>query len=305
MRAILSEQSSSLANEASLSQRLGDYVALTKPAIVALLLLTTLCGMIIGASGIPPAYIVALTLLGGALTAGGAGALNQYIDRDTDRKMVRTRSRPLADHRISPKAGMIVGLVLSLAGVTILAVGVNMLSALLAATGLFYYVVFYTMLLKPSTPSNIVIGGAAGAIPPLVGWAAATGSLTMPALFLFALIFFWTPPHFWALALLKRTDYQRADIPMLPVVHGSEQTRWQILLYSFQVVALTLLMPLVGLGGLLFIGVALVLGIGLIHNARKLRQRGQNRVAWRMYRYSSLYLAGIMVALMADALIFG
>ena len=293
------------ASEASLSQRIGDYVALTKPAIVALLLLTTLCGMILGASGIPAARLVILTLLGGALTAGGAGALNQYLDRGIDRKMVRTRNRPLADDRISPKTGMILGLVLSFAGVMILAVGVNLLSALLAVIGLLYYVVFYTILLKPSTPSNIVIGGAAGAIPPLVGWAAATGSLTMPALFLFALIFFWTPPHFWALALLKRTDYQRANIPMLPVVRGSEQTRWQILLYSLQVVALTLLMPLVGLGGLVFIGVALVLGIGLIHNARRLRQRGQNRIAWRMYRYSSLYLAGILVALMVDALIVG
>ncbi|MFQ5921262.1 MAG: heme o synthase [Anaerolineales bacterium] len=301
----MSEHLSSLASEVPLSQRFGDYVALTKPAIVALLLLTTLCGMILGARGIPAAQIVTLTLLGGALTAGGAGALNQYIDRGIDRKMVRTRGRPLADDRISPREGMILGLVLSIAGVTVLAVGVNLLGALLAVIGLLYYVIFYTMLLKPSTPSNIVIGGAAGAIPPLVGWAAATGSLTMPALFLFALIFFWTPPHFWALALLKRADYQRADIPMLPVVRGSEQTRWQILLYSLQVMALTLLMPLVGLGGLLFIGVAIVLGMGLIHNARRLRQRGQNRAAWRMYRYSSLYLVGILVALMADALIVG
>ena len=301
----MSEQLTSLASEAALSRRIGDYVALTKPAIVALLLLTTLCGLIVGARGIPSAQIVALTLFGGALTAGGAGALNQYLERDIDRKMVRTRSRPLADDRISPKEGLILGLVLSIAGVTILAMGVNLLSALLAVIGLLYYVIFYTMLLKPSTPSNIVIGGAAGAIPPLVGWAAATGSLTIPALFLFALIFFWTPPHFWALALLKRTDYQRAEIPMLPVVRGSEQTRWQILLYSVQVVAFTLLMPLVGLGGLLFVGVALVLGFGLIYHARKLRQRGQNRVAWRMYRYSSMYLAGIMIVLMAEALIVG
>jgi protoheme IX farnesyltransferase len=292
-------------SETQQSRQFGDYLALTKPAIVALLLLTTLCGMILGASGFPPISILVLTLLGGALTAGGAGALNQYIDRDIDRKMVRTRGRPVADERISPREALIMGFALSIAGVTILAVGVNILSALLAVIGLVYYVVFYTIILKPSTPSNIVIGGAAGAIPPLVGWAAVTGSLTMPALFLFALIFFWTPPHFWALALLKRSDYQRADIPMLPVIRGGDQTRWQILLYSVQVVALTLLMPLVGLGGILYIAVAIVLGIGLIHNARKLRQRGQNRTAWRMYRYSSLYLAGIMVALMAEALIIG
>ncbi len=287
------------------SRRFSDYLALTKPAIVALLLLTTLCGIILGASGFPPISILVLTLLGGALTAGGAGALNQYIDRGIDRKMVRTRGRPVADKRIPPREALILGFALSIAGVTILAAGVNILSAVLAVIGLLYYVVFYTIILKPSTPSNIVIGGAAGAIPPLVGWAAVTGSLTMPALFLFALIFFWTPPHFWALALVKRTDYQRADIPMLPVIRGGEQTRWQILLYSVQVVALTLLMPLVGLGGVLYIGVAIVLGIGLIHHARKLRQRGQNRTAWRMYRYSSLYLAGIMVALMAEALIIG
>ena len=287
------------------SRHLSDYVALTKPAIVALLLLTTLCGMVLAASEFPPVSIALQTLLGGALTAGGAGALNQYIDRGIDRKMVRTRGRPVADHRIPPREAMITGLVLSAAGLAILALGVNLLSALLATIGLLYYVVFYTIVLKPSTPSNIVIGGAAGAIPPLVGWAAVTGSLSMPALFLFALIFFWTPPHFWALALLKRTDYQRADIPMLPVIRGSEQTRWQIMLYSVQVVALTLLMPLVGLGGLLYIGVAIILGFGLIHNARMLRRQGQNRVAWRMYRYSSLYLAGIMVALMAEALIIG
>ncbi len=289
----------------SQTRNVRDYLALTKPAIVALLLVTTLCGMILGAAGFPPVSILFLTLLGGALTAGGAGALNQYIDRGIDRKMVRTRGRPVADDRIPAREALIVGFTLSAAGITILAFGVNALSALLAAIGLLYYVVFYSMILKKSTPSNIVIGGAAGAIPPLVGWAAVTGSLTMPALFLFALIFFWTPPHFWALALIKRSDYQRADIPMLPVIRGGEQTRWQILLYSVQVVALTLLMPLVGLGGVLYIGVAIVLGIGLIHNAHKLRQRGQNRTAWRMYRFSSLYLAGIMVALMAEALFIG
>jgi len=302
VRANLAEQ---IQSGIAQTRQFRDYLALTKPAIVALLLVTTLCGMILGASGFPSTIILVLTLLGGALTAGGAGALNQYIDRGIDRKMVRTRGRPVADNRIPAREALMVGFALSAAGVTILAVGVNILSAFLALIGLLYYVVFYTMILKQSTPSNIVIGGAAGAIPPLVGWAAVTGTLTMPALFLFALIFFWTPPHFWALALVKRADYQRADIPMLPVIRGSEQTRYQILLYSVQVVALTLLMPLVGLGGILYLGVAVVLGIGLIHNARKLRQRGQNRIAWRMYRYSSLYLAGIMVALMAEALLIG
>ena len=301
----MSEYAAAPSGRASLLERIADYVALTKPVIVALLLLTTLCGMVLGAAGLPPVQIVVVTLLGGALTAGGAGALNQYIDRSLDRKMVRTRRRPIAEGRIEPKEGLILGLLLSAAGIAMLASRVNALSAFLAALGLFYYVIFYTIYLKPTTPSNIVIGGAAGAIPVLVGWAAATGSLSMPALFLFAIVFFWTPPHFWALALLKRTDYARANIPMLPVIQGSEQTRYQILLYSVQLVALTLLMPLVGLGGVLYLAVALLLGIGLVLNARKLKHNGQNRVAWRMYRYSSMYLAGIMVALMVDVMIAG
>ena len=287
------------------SSRVRDYLALTKPAIVALLLLTTLAGMVVAAGGLPPASILVITLLGGALTAGGASALNQYIDRVTDSMMIRTRRRPLPAERMNPIEGLLFGLVLCAVGLIVLAVGVNLLSAALALAGIVYYVVFYSMLLKKSTPSNIVIGGGAGAIPPLVGWAAATGSLSMGAFFLFALIFFWTPPHFWALALLKRADYERAEIPMLPVVRGESETHWQILLFSIQVVALTLLMPLVGLGGLLFVSVALVLGIGLIHHARRLRQRGENRFAWRMYRYSNMYLGGILITLMVDAAIIG
>ena len=285
--------------------RLADYVALTKPAIVALLLVTTLCGMIVAAAGMPPLSTVALTLLGGGLTAGGAGALNQYIDRSVDRRMARTMRRPLADERLRPVEGLVLGLVLCTAGLLILAVGVNLLSSALALAGILYYAVLYSLLLKLATPQNIVVGGGAGAIPPLVGWAAATGSLTVPALFLFAVIFFWTPPHFWALALLKRSDYERAGIPMLPVVHGEVEPRKQILRYSFQVVALPILLPLVGLGSAAFTLVAAALGLGLIRYAWVLQRSGGNRLAWRMYRYSSLYLAGVFVALAIDALAFG
>ena len=285
--------------------RLADYVALTKPAIVALLLLTTLCGMIVASTGLPPLDTVALTLLGGGLTAGGAGALNQYIDRSVDGRMVRTMRRPLPADRLRPAEGLVLGLVLCAAGLLVLALGVNLLSSALGLAGILYYAVLYSVLLKPATPQNIVVGGGAGAIPPLVGWAAATGSLTLPAFFLFAVIFFWTPPHFWALALLKRSDYERAGIPMLPVVHGEEETRKQILLYSFQVVALTILLPLVGLGSAVFAVAAVGLGLGLIRCAWVLQRTGGNRLAWRMYRYSSLYLAGIFVALAIDALAFG
>jgi len=287
------------------STRLVDYLSLTKPAIVALLLLTTLCGMVIAIGGLPPLATVGLTLLGGGLTAGGAGALNQYIDRGIDRRMVRTMRRALPDQRIRPVEGLLLGLAMCVAGLAVLAIGVNLLSAILSLAGIIYYAVLYTVLLKPSTPQNIVVGGGAGAIPPLVGWAAATGSLSLPALFLFAVIFFWTPPHFWALALLKRSDYARAGIPMLPVVSGEVETHRQILLYSLQLVALTALLPLVGLGGGLYLTAALLLGIGLVRHARILQRRGGNRFAWRMYRYSSLYLAGIFLALAADAVLIG
>jgi len=287
------------------SARLADYLSLTKPAIVALLLLTTLCGMVVALGRIPPWSTLALTLLGGGLTAGGAGALNQYVDRGIDRRMVRTMRRALPDNRLRPQAGLLFGLTMSVAGLAVLAFGVNLLSSILALAGILYYAVLYSVLLKPSTPQNIVVGGGAGAIPPLVGWAAATGSLSLPAFFLFAVIFFWTPPHFWALALLKRSDYARAGIPMLPVVSGEAETHRQILLYSLQVVALTILLPLVGLGGGFFLLAAVLLGFGLFRHAWILLKRGGNRFAWRMYRYSSLYLAGIFLALAVDALLIG
>lgn len=283
--------------------RVGDYLMLAKPWIVALLLVTTFCGMVAGAGRLPGAGLVFLTLLGGALTAGGAGALNQYLDRTVDVHMSRTSRRPLPAGRLAPRQALVYGLALCSLGVLVFAVGVNLISAGLALAGTLYYVVLYSMLLKPTTPANIVIGGGAGAIPPLVGWAAASGSLSTPALFLFALVFFWTPAHFWALALIKQEDYRRAGIPMLPVIHGGLETRRRILLYSVQVVALTALMPLVGLGEGLFLVSSLALGAGLIGLAWRLLRSGRNRSAWRMYRYSSLYLAGVFAVLVADVLL--
>lgn len=288
---------------AAWSDRLTDYLSLTKPAIVGLLLVTTLSGMIIAVGGLPPGQTVLLTLLGGGLTAGGAGALNQVIDRTIDGQMVRTMRRALPKQRLKPRQGLLFGLITCGVGLAILAVGVNLLSAGLALAGILYYAVLYSILLKPSTAQNIVVGGGAGAIPPLVGWAAATGSVTVPATFLFALIFFWTPPHFWALALLKRSDYARAGVPMLPVVSGEVETRRQIWLYSLQVVSLSALFPLIGLGSEWFLLVAVPLGLGLLRHAWILKRRGGNRFAWRMYRYSSFYLAGIFVALALDALL--
>lgn len=294
---------SSATGTPKLASRIVDYLLLTKPWIVALLLVTTFCGMVVGAGRMPEAGIIFLTLLGGAMTAGGAGALNQVLDRKVDLQMSRTNRRPIPAGRLDPAEGLLFGFILCAVGLGVLAAGVNLLSAGLALAGLIYYVVLYSIFLKSSTPSNIVIGGGAGAIPPLVGWAAASGTLSMPAFFLFALVFFWTPAHFWALALLKQEDYRRAGIPMLPVIYGEVETRRQILMYSVQVVALTVLMPLAGLGQGLFLIASLTMGAGLIGLAWSLLRSGRNRTAWRMYRYSSLYLAAVFAVLVADVLL--
>lgn len=279
---------------------LRDYLLLTKPIVLALLLVTTLAAMIVAAGGIPPGGLIAWTMIGGALSAGGASALNQYIDRARDAKMTRTQRRPLPRGRLHPRRVIIFGTLLCVAGFFTLALLVNTLSALLSLGGMIYYIVLYSLILKQTTPLNIVIGGGAGAIPPLVCWAAAVDSLSMPAFFLFALVFFWTPPHFWALALIKRRDYARAGVPMLPVIHGPIETRWQIMLYTVQVVALTLLLPLANLGGQFYLSAALLLGGGLVFFAWRLWRQGGNQPAYRMYRYSSTYLALIFGALVMD-----
>jgi protoheme IX farnesyltransferase len=280
-----------------------DYLLLTKPIVLALLLVTTLAAMIVAAGGFPRISLFFWTMVGGALSGGGASALNQYIDRNRDSKMTRTKRRPLPEGRLHPNQVILFGTLLCVGGFFSLAIFVNLLSAMLSLAGMVYYVVFYSLILKHTTTQNIVIGGGAGAIPPLVGWAAATGELSMPAFFLFALIFFWTPPHFWALALLKSRDYARAGVPMLPVVHGPHETRWQIMLYTIQVVALTLLLPLAKLGGQIYFFAALLLGGGLVFYAWRLWRQGGNQPAYKMYRYSSTYLALIFAALVVDTFI--
>jgi len=283
-----------------MKQRLLDYLALTKPLIVALLLLTTLAAMFVAKRGWPSFDLVVWTMLGGALSAGGASALNQYIDRDLDKQMARTARRPIPSGRMAAPHALTFGLVLSVLSVLIYAIFVNWVAALLSLIGNLYYVVFYTLWLKRATPQNIVIGGAAGAIPPLVGWAAVTGGVNIPAMFLFAIIFYWTPAHFWALALLKRGEYARGHIPMLPVVSGERETRWQILLYSLITVALTLLLTPANVTGMFYLGSAALLGAGLLLNAGLLMRGGTNRQAWRMYKYSSYYLALLFLAMVID-----
>ena len=281
-------------------QRLLDYLSLTKPLIVALLLVTTLAAMFVAAGGTPRPDLILWTMLGGALAAGGASAINQFLDRELDSTMARTARRPIPAGRVAASHALAFGLALSAASMGVYIVFVNWTAALLALAGNLYYVLLYTVWLKRSTPQNIVIGGAAGAIPPLVGWAAVTGSVNIPALFLFAIIFYWTPPHFWALALLKRHEYERGHIPMLPVVRGEHETRWQIFLYSLLTVALTLLLTPARVTGLFYLGMAALLGLILIIHAALLLRGGTNKQAWRMYKYSSYYLALLFLAMVID-----
>lgn len=280
-----------------------DFLALTKPVVVALLLVTAFAGMVVAGQAWPPARLVFWTLLGGAMAAGGSGAINQYIDRFDDEKMQRTARRPIPAGRLTAGEGLAFGVALALGSFYVMAAFVNFLAALLALAGIVYYVVLYSLMLKKATVQNIVIGGGAGAIPPLVGWAAVTGSLNVPALFLFAVIFLWTPPHFWALALVRRRDYARAGVPMLPVVRGERAARGQIFLYTVELVILTLLLPLFGLGGAIYLVSAAFLGGALLFSAWKVWRGEGNRVAWKMYRHSSLYLAFLFLALVVDALV--
>jgi protoheme IX farnesyltransferase len=282
-----------------------DYLALTKPLIVALLLVTTFSGMIVGLGGWPAGGLVAITFLAGAASAGGASAINQFIDRDRDQQMSRTRNRPLPRGAIGPAEALSFGLVLCVIGFYGFALGANILSALLALAGMVYYILLYSLALKPSTTHNIVIGGGAGAIPPMVGWAAATGRLEAGAFFLFALVFFWTPPHFWALALVRQHDYEKAAVPMLPVVYGERETRRQILLYAVQLVALSLFLPVARLGGWISTIAAAVLGVIFLFYAWKLWREGGQKIAWGLYRYSSVYLALLFGALVVDTLVRG
>jgi protoheme IX farnesyltransferase len=274
-----------------------DYVALTKPRIMTLLLLTGAAGMFAGAQGVPDPALLAATLVGLGLACGGASALNHVLDRDIDRSMGRTSKRPVAGGRVSPELALEFGLALSALSFVLLGSLVNVLAAVLALIGNLFYVLVYTRWLKRSTPQNIVIGGAAGAVPPLVGWAAATGNLALPALYLFLIVFFWTPPHFWALALLIKRDYEAAKIPMLPVVRGDRETARQILLYTIVLVGLTLVPVVTGTFGPVYLAAAAVLGGQFLRLAWSLRQELTPRRASVLFHYSLAYLALLFVAI--------
>jgi protoheme IX farnesyltransferase len=281
-----------------------DYVTLTKPRIMSLLLLTGFCGMVVGAAGVPPLGLVAATMAGLALACGGASALNHVLDADIDQLMgKRTRSRPVAAGRIPAAYALEFGLALSALSFVLLAGVVNTLTALLALVGNLFYVLVYTRYLKRSTPQNIVIGGAAGAVPPLVGWAAATGNLTLPALVLFAVVFLWTPPHFWALALLIKRDYAAAGVPMLPVVRGERETAKQIVLYTAGLVAFTLAPALWGQFGLFYLVAAAALGASFLWLAWRLKRERTPRRAAVLFHYSLAYLALLFVAMAVDSVL--
>jgi heme o synthase len=275
-----------------------DYLTLTKPKVQSLLLLTTVTTMYV--AGDPSLQLVFWTVLGGSLASGGAGAVNHWYDRDIDAQMARTATRPVPSGRVAPGAALAYGIALAALSFLVLSVAVNLLSACLALAGFLGYVFVYTAWLKRSTPQNIVIGGAAGAVPPLVGWAAVTGQVDPTALYLFAIVFYWTPPHFWALSLLMKDEYARVGIPMMPVVHGETETRRQILLYTGLLLVLTLLPVVFGFFGILYAAAALLLGAGFVSLALRLQRRADRRSALRTYLFSLAYLALLFCAMVID-----
>jgi protoheme IX farnesyltransferase len=277
---------------------LSDYLELTKPKVQSLLLLTTIATMYV--AGDPSALLVALTCLGGYMSAGGAGAVNHWFDRDIDARMTRTATRPIPAGRISPRAALLFGCTLACLSLLELSLTVNPLAAGLSFAGFLGYVFVYTVWLKRRTPQNIVIGGAAGAIPPLVGWAAVTGSLSGTAVILFFIVFFWTPPHFWALSLLMKGEYESVGVPMLPVVRGEAETRRQILLYSVLLYAVTQLPFCAGGFGAIYLVASLLLGLGFIGGAVRLYRRADRRSALQLYLFSLAYLALLFCAMVAD-----
>ena len=301
---------STAAGRAPILSQASDYLSLTKPPIVLLLLITALGGVFMAAEGSPPVVATLLLLVGGAAAAGGASAINHYLDRDIDGLMLRTRRRVLPSRRVSPGAALTFGVVLNIFAFGLLATWVNLLTASLTLSGTLFYVFVYTSWLKRTTAQNIVIGGAAGAVPPMAGWAAVTGGLELPALYLFALVFFWTPPHFWALALLIRQDYARAGIPMLPVVAGLESTRRNIILYTVTVVTISILFFTTQAVGMVYIGSALLLGAAFLLLAWHLRasdrvhpERPQVQGAKALYLYSLAYVALLFAAVMVDSVV--
>jgi protoheme IX farnesyltransferase len=280
-------------------QLLADYVSLTKPKVQSLLLLTTVATMYV--AGTPSPWLVALTCLGGYLSAGGAGAVNHYWDRDIDGRMERTADRPIPSGRVSPSAALRFGILLVIASVVLLGWAVNWLAAGLSFCGFVGYVGVYTIWLKRRTVQNIVIGGAAGAVPPLVGWAAVTGHLAWTAVFLFAIVFYWTPPHFWALSLLMKDEYAKVDVPMLPVVRGEAEPRRQILIYTVLLYAVTQLPFCAGKLGGIYLAASMLLGFAFIFGSVRLYRLATRRAALQLYLFSLAYLALLFGAMVLDA----
>jgi protoheme IX farnesyltransferase len=297
------ESADASAASRSLRKTTAAYFQLTKPRIVVLLLITTVPTMVLAAGGWPSGWLILSTLLGGSLAAAGANAMNQFFDRDIDELMRRTRTRPLPAHRIAPENALGFGYLLGVIAFFWLATMVNVLSAALAMSALLFYVLVYTLALKRTTPQNIVIGGAAGAVPVLVGWAAVTGELALAPWVLFAIVFFWTPPHFWALAMRYTKDYAAAKVPMLPVVKGERETTWNILLYTVLLFAITLLLFPVARMGAIYLAAALGLGIAFIVKAVKLWRRSSPAMALGLFKFSISYLGLLFAAVMVDRLV--
>jgi heme o synthase len=291
------------AAQPSLRSQVGAYVALTKPRIIELLLVTTVPTMIVAERGMPSAWLMAATVIGGTLAAGGANAINMYVDRDIDKIMSRTKHRPIASGRIAPRAALVFAVSLEVIAFVFLWTTVNLLSAALAVAACLFYVFVYTLWLKRTSSNNIVIGGAAGAAPVLIGWTAVTNSLDWAPVVLFAVIFYWTPPHFWALAIRYRDDYAKADVPMLPVVASLRTTATRILLYTLLLWALTLLFaPVAGMGDL-YLGAALLLGgIFTLYAVRLLRDSSP-QVAMRLFTWSISYITLLFGAMAVDQLV--
>ncbi|MGH2517373.1 MAG: heme o synthase [Ktedonobacterales bacterium] len=279
---------------------LSAYINLMKPHVTVLLLGVTLAAMVVAQGGFPPLGLTLATLLGGAMAAGSANAINCYWDRDIDQLMTRTQNRTLPAHRVPDTHALAFGLTLAVASFLLLFRFANLLSALLALSAILFYVLVYTMWLKRTTPQNIVIGGAAGAVPVLVGWAAVTGTVGLSAVWMFLVIFLWTPPHFWALSLVLKKDYERAGVPMLPVVQGDRETHLQIILYSFLLLAATLVLFVTQTMGLLYLASAVLLGSGLLVLAFILAREKTLRRARTLFWFSNYYLALLFAAMVLD-----
>jgi heme o synthase len=279
------------------------YVRLTKPRIVVLLVVTTIPAMMLADNGFPSLWLILATVGGGSIVAGGANAMNMYFDRDIDQLMLRTQNRPVPAGQIEPEKAALFGLALAAAGFFFIQWSVNLLAAGLTLGAFAFYVLIYTLVLKRTTPLNIVIGGAAGAMPPVIGWAAVTGEVAFPALIMFAIVTLWTPPHFWALSLNYSSDYQRAGVPMLPVVAGPDETRRQILLYSVALVVTSLLLAVWSEAGLVYLCAAAFLGAGFLYFALRLFRVSSARAAADLFRYSIVYLALLFGAIAVDALV--